>query len=45
MKVTVKLEDLNEEDRILPRMLLREGDKESLCSMGEYVLIVLSGLV
>ena len=35
VKVKVKVEDLGEEERILPRMLLKEGVRENSCSMGE----------
>ena len=36
VNVKVKEEDLGEEERMLPRMLLRVRDKENLCSLGKY---------
>ena len=47
MTVTVKMkvEEFGEEKRMLPRMLLREGEKENLCSLGENFLIFLTILV
>ena len=38
VKVTVKVKDLGEEERMMPRMLLRDGERENLCSLGEYFL-------
>ena len=35
VEVKVKVEDLDEEERILPRMLLKEGVRENSCSLGE----------
>ena len=38
VKVTVKVKDLGEEERMMPRMLLKDGERENWCSLGEYFL-------
>ena len=34
--VKVKVEDFSEEERILSRMLLKDGERKNSCSLGEY---------